>query len=178
MRPRFRLPVPIGPEQVIERLEDRLAQRDCPCTGAVAGNHQVVELSVPEADRTFWSPSLSLTVAKSEQGSGSVVHVLVGPNPNLWTLFAMTYMGLLTLLTFVGIFGLIQWWLGLDAWGLLLVPLLIGGIVAMYAVSCIGQRLAAEQTALLRRFVEDVVSVDAAGTPDRDTVECSALPLD
>lgn len=154
MRPRFRLLVPMSPDQVVERLARRLQQPDCPCRGAVASNHQVVELNVLERDRNFWSPSLGVTVSEHPEGSGSMIHGLVGPNPNLWTLFAMTYMGLLTLLMFVGIFGLIQWWLGLRAWGLYGVPVLIAGIGSMYVLSRIGQRLAAPQTAMLRRFLE------------------------
>ena len=158
LRPRFRRSVPIGPDQVIELLEQRLARPDCPCRGAIAGNHRVVELNVLKRDRNFWSPSLSVTVGRDEDGTGSVVHGLVGPNPNLWTLFAMAYMGLVTLLMFVGIFGLIQWSLDLSPWGLFVVPALLVALGLMFAVSRIGQRLAAPQTAILRQFLEDVLS--------------------
>lgn len=168
MRPRFRHSVPIGADQVIELLERHLAQPDCPCRGAVAGNHRVVELNVLQRDRNFWSPSLSVTVADVEDGQESVVHGLVGPNPNLWTLFAMTYMGLLTMLMFVGIFGLIQWWLDLYPWGLFIVPVLLGAVVLMFGVSRVGQHLAAPQTAMLRKFLEDVLSA-----PSVERVESS-----
>lgn len=168
LRPRFSQPVPVGPDQVIEILEQRLAQPDCPCRGAVAGNHRVVELNVLRRDRNFWSPSLSVTVGKGEDGAGSVVHGLVGPNPNLWTLFAMTYMGLLTLLMFVGIFGLIQWSLDLYPWGLFVVPVLLAALGLMFGVSRIGQRLAAPQTAMLRHFLEDVLSAPPVEGPNAD----------
>jgi hypothetical protein len=158
LRPRFRQSVPVGPDEVIELLEQHLAQPNCPCRGAVAGNHRVVELNVLQRDRDFWSPSLSVTVGDAEDGTGSVVHGLVGPNPNLWTLFAMTYMGLLTLLMFVGIFGLIQWSLDLYPWGLFIVPVLLAAVLMMFGVSRVGQRLAAPQTAMLRQFLEDVLS--------------------
>ena len=166
MRPRFRLPVSVGPDRVIERLERRLAHPDCPCAGAVAGNHQVVELNVLKRERHFWSTSLSVTVSAAEEGAGSVVHGLVGPNPNLWTLFAMTYMGLLTLLMFVGIFGLIQWSLDLNPWGLFVVPIFIAAMVMMFGLSRIGQRLAAPQTSMLREFLEDVLSAPDVGQAD------------
>lgn len=168
MRPRFRQSVPIGPDRVIELLEQHLAQPDCPCRGAVAGNHRVVELNVLHRDRNFWSPSLSVTIGGDEDGTGSVVHGLVGPNPNLWTLFAMTYMGLLTLLMFVGIFGLIQWWLDLYPWGLFIVPVLLVSIGLMFAMSRIGQRLAKPQTAMLRQFLEDVLSASPDERADFD----------
>ena len=170
MRPRFCLPVSLGPDRVIERLEQRLAHPNCPCTGAVAGNHKVVELNALKRERHFWSPSLSVTVSAAKEGTGSVVHGLVGPNANLWTLFAMTYMGLLTLLMFVGIFGLIQWSLDLDPWGLFVVPFLIVAMVMMFGVSRIGQRLAAPQTSMLREFLEDVLSAPEVEQADSDRV--------
>jgi len=176
MRPRFRLPVPMGPDQVIERLEQRLKQPNCPCQGAVAGNHQVVELNVLDRDRNFWSPSLSVTVAGTTDGSGSVVHGLVGPNPNLWTLFAMAYMGLLTLLMFVLIFGVVQWGLDLYPWGLFGVPLLIALMGLMHAVSRIGQRLAAPQTAMLRHFLEGTVDASPVERVVTDRDPCHARP--
>ena len=46
MRPRFRLPVPLRPEEVVERLVERLKQPDQPCQGLVSREHRVVELRV------------------------------------------------------------------------------------------------------------------------------------
>ena len=109
-----------------------------------------------------------MTVGRDEDGTGSVVHGLVGPNPNLWTLFAMTYMGLLTLLMFVGIFGLIQWSLDLYPWGLFVVPVLLVALGLMFGVSRIGQRLAAPQTAILRHFLEDVLSAPPVEAADAE----------
>ena len=175
MRPRFRLSVPMTPAEVVARLEEQLNRPDCPCDGAVAANHQVVELRVLERDRHFWSPALSVTVAEDGDGRGSVVHGLVGPGPNVWTLFAMTYMGLLTLLMFVGIFGLVQWSLGLHAWGLYGVPALILALVLMYGLSRIGQRLAAPQTFVLRDFLESAIGAPGiersvtGRNPDRES---------
>jgi hypothetical protein len=169
MRPRFCLPVRLSPDQVVEKVDRRLRQPDCPCRGAVAGNHQVIELNVHDRDRNFWSPSLSVTVAGTADG-GSVVHGLVGPNPDLWTLFTMAYMGLMTLLMFVGMLGVVQWGLGLRPWGLFGVPVLIAIMGLMHVSSRIGQRLAAPQTAMLRHFLEDSVSVSPVelAVTDRD----------
>jgi hypothetical protein len=154
MRPRFRLSVPIGAEQVVARLERELREPGCPCRGTVAEGHRVIELRPPESERHFWSPTLSVTVAEEPEGKGSLVHGLVGPNANLWTLFAMSYMGLLTLLVFVGTLGLVQWGLSMRPWGLYAVPLLLLALMAMYGLSLLGQRLAAPQTDALRAFLE------------------------
>jgi len=170
MRPRFCFHVPIGAAEVVRRIEARLAEPNRPCGGAVAANHQVIELRVLERDRHFWSPALSVTVAEDGSSGGSCVHGLVGPNPNLWTLFAMSYMGLALLFVFVGIFGWIQWWLGLDPWGLYVVPVLLLGLVGMYGLSRLGQRWAAPQTIVLRHFLEEVLELPPGErlTTDRD----------
>jgi hypothetical protein len=160
MRPRFRLPVSLGTAEVVERLEARLAAPGCPCRGTVAGGHRVIELKPLESERHFWSPTLSVTVAEDRESGGSLVHGLVGPNANLWTLFAMSYMGLFTLLVFVGTLGLVQWGLSLRPWGLYAVPLLLVALLLMYGLSLLGQRLAAPQTLALRRFLEETLEPD------------------
>lgn len=159
MRPRFRVPVAMSADEVVGRLERRLSEPDCPCHGSVAGNHRVVDLRVLGRDRHFWSPSLSLTVAEGEDGAGAMVHGVVGPNPNVWTLFAMGYMGLATLLAGIGIFGFVQWWLDLRPWGLYVAPVLVLGLALMYVSSRIGQGLAAPQTLMLRHFLEDALDL-------------------
>ena len=159
MRPRFRLAVAMAPDEVVARLGELLRRPDCPCAGVVADRHHVVELRVHQRERHFWSPTLGVTVAGDAAGRGSVVHGLVGPSPNVWTLFALTYLGLTTLLLGVGIFGLIQWWLGLEPWGLLGVPVLVAVWASMFAFSRAGQRLAAPQTRMLRSFLEEALEV-------------------
>jgi hypothetical protein len=158
MRPRFRLEVPEPPDAVVGRIDERLKLPDSSCSGMVAENHHVVELRVHERDRHFWSPALSVTVT-DDADSGSVIHGLIGPDPNVWTLFAMLYMGILTFLAGVGIFGLIQWWLDLTPWGLYLVPVLLVALVAMYGISRIGQKLATPQTIVLRAFLEEALDL-------------------
>lgn len=159
MRPRFRLEVPQPPDGVVGRIDERLKRPGCPCRGLVADKHHVVELKVLEQDRHFWSPALSVTVTPDDSGTGSVIHGLVGPNPNVWTLFAMLYMGILTFLIGTGIFGLIQWSLDLPPWGLYVVPVLLLAMLLMYGASRGGQKLAAPQTVMLRGFLEEALEL-------------------
>jgi len=159
IRPRFRIEVSLTPDEIVERVSERLRRPDCPCAGAVADRHHVVELRVHERDRHFWSPTLGLTVVAAAGRSGSVVHGLIGPSPSVWTLFALSYLAMSVLLLGVGIFGLIQGWLGLEPWGLLGVPVLAVVWASMVAVSRTGQRLAEPQTALLRQFLEEALAV-------------------
>jgi hypothetical protein len=159
VRPRFRLQLALSADEAVRRIEQRLGRPECPFVGTVAAGHRIVELRLPERDRHTWSPVLSVTLLEAESGRGSVAHGLVGPGPGVWTMFAMTYMGLLTAIGFVGIFGLVQWSLDLRPWGLYVVPGLVLAAAAMYGVARVGQRLAAPQTVLLRRFLEETLDV-------------------
>ncbi len=158
LRPRFQVSLPLAPAAVLDRLASRFGEPDCPCSVMASEAHQLVELRVNEEERHLWSPTLSVTVIADESGSGCVVHGLVGPNPNVWTLFAMLYMGLLTMTLFAGILGLVQWTLGLPVWGLGVTAGLVVALGVSYGLSQAGQRLAAPQTAMLRQVLEDALA--------------------
>ena len=162
VRPRFRLAVPREPAEVIDRIVARVRQQDRPCRAMVSGEHRLIELRVNESESHFWSPALSVSVNKNEDGGRSIVNGLVGPNPNLWTLFAMLYMGLWTGVMFSGVFGLVQWSLSNRPWGLWILAALAVALLLLYAASQIGQRFAAPQTAMLRRVLEEALEIPAA----------------
>jgi hypothetical protein len=140
----------------------RVERPDRPCRVLVSGTHGVVELCVNDDERRAWSPVLAVTVSQPEAGQGSEVHGLVGPNPNLWTLFAMLYMGLWTGVMFAGVFGLVQWSLDQSPWGLWVTAGLVAALAALYAASRAGQHLGAGQTAALRRVLEDALELPVA----------------
>ncbi len=160
IRPRFRLELPLPPAAVIERIRGRLAEPDCPCRSIGSEAHRLVELRVHEHERHFWSPMLSVKVSDDEAGEGSVIDGLVGPNPSVWTLFAMVYMGLWTMVMFAGILGVVQWMLGESVWGLWVTVGLLGALGCAYAMSQVGQRLAAPQTAMLRGVLTEALELD------------------
>lgn len=159
IRPRFNFTVPLTPDEVVARLDAQLKRPESPCRGRVAHRHHTVDLCICDHHQHFWSPTLNLTVTDADDGTGSVVHGLVGPNPNVWTLFAMLYMGAVTLLVGATLFGLIQWWLDLAPWGMYLAPVLVLGLIVMYLVSRVGQALAAPQTATLSEFLDGTLGI-------------------
>ena len=157
IRPRFRIALPLSTSAVLEGLASLLSVADCPCRVMSSEAYQLLELRVHEDARHLWSPMLSVTVSEDESGDGSIVDGMVGPNPNIWTLFAMLYMGLLTMLVFAGILGAVQWTLGEPLWGLWITAGLLVALAGAYGLSQVGQRLAAPQTALLRSVLEDAL---------------------
>jgi len=162
VRPRFRVRVPFRGDEAVACIVARVERPDRPCRVMVSGRHGVVELRVNDGEQRSWSPVLAVTVSDADDGQGSVVHGLVGPNPNLWTLFAMLYMGLWTGIMFAGVFGLVQWSLGESPWGLWVTGGLVAALAALYAASRFGQHLGAGQTAALRRVLEEALDLPVA----------------
>ncbi len=162
VRPRFHVPVPFSPGVALERILGRLERPDCPCRVMKSEAHRMIELRVLKHERHFWSPALNVTVQKDDAGDGSVVEGLVGPNPNVWTLFAMLYMGLVTFTMFAAIFGMVQWSLDEWPWGLWVTAGLVLALALLYGLSQVGQRLAAPQTAMLRHVLEDALELPEA----------------
>ena len=159
LRPRFALRVPWDADAVVRRFQERLAHPDCPCRGMVADLQRVIDLRVRAADRHLWSPALGLQIEPAEDGEGSMVHGLIGPEPGVWTGIAFAYVGMATGLLFLLTLGSVQWSLGHDAWAFWLALVLVVGVASVWLVARAGQRLAAPQTAQLRHFLEEVLDL-------------------
>ncbi|MCP3982152.1 MAG: hypothetical protein GY716_22830 [bacterium] len=156
VRPRFRTAHSDAPEALLARIVDHVKQPACPCEYMASNPHRLVELRVPEAERHLWSPVLAVTISDGTEGE-SVVDGLLGPSPSVWTFFAMLYTGLSTFILFALIFGTVQWSLNSRPWGLWVAVGLCVSLAAAYGSSLFGQRLAAPQTATLRRILDDAL---------------------
>lgn len=145
--------VPGTVEEQIAILESAVARPDSRCVSRVLGNH--LDITIVEADRHRWSPCVQLEFSQAD--GETIVDGLVGPHPNVWTLFAFVNITIVSAAGFGLMLGLAQLTLGQSPWGLWTVA---GGAVllgAMYMASQVGRRFAAEQTRLLVRFVEDAL---------------------
>ena len=149
LRPRFKLDLAGTVDDEIARVETAVADPASRCVSRTLGNH--VDITVVPEDRHFWSPCVHLDFRDS--GDGVAVHGLIGPHPNVWTMFAFAYITIASATAFAVMLGLTQLWLDEHAWGLWIVPAGAVLCIAMYAFSQIGQRLAAEQTKLLSELV-------------------------
>lgn len=153
-RPRFELGLDDRPDEVMQRLRDRL--RDCPhCTGASVGNH--AELFVPESEQHLWSPWLSVT-AEDRDGGGSNVRGRFGPHPTVWTLYMFLSFALGFALLVFASWGYAQWAMDMTPRALYAVPVIVVLAVLLFGISLVGQRLGAEQMRELRATLEGLVA--------------------
>jgi hypothetical protein len=183
-RPRFVLDLPMSAADAMDRIEAHLARQAATCGGMIARNHGHVDLRMPQADRRFFSPHLSMEITDLTDRQACRVNALIGPNPSVWTFFAFAMLGLLTALAFALTFGLVQVMLEESPWALWLsggVVLLIG---ATYGLSRFGQHLAAPQTVVLRHFLEGALGLDDAERartevdPYHEDIEVDVTPVE
>lgn len=167
LRPRFELPVSMNAVAAFDLLRRRLEEPGCPCRGLLADQHRHVDLRVPHEERHAWSPALSMEIREGAAG-GAVIHGLVGPNPAIWTMVAFAYLAFATAAAFLLTFGGVQLLLDESPWALWLGGLALLLVAAVWIASRVGQRLAAPQTAMLRRFLEDAFELGAAEMAESD----------
>lgn len=159
-RPYLQLELPLPPEEVLSRFERALCVEGAPCAGHVGSRE--LSLVVREAERHLFSPTISLEIRPAERGAS--VRGTFGPHPTLWTAFVLIYSALLFGVLISGSLGLVQWSLGMPAWGLWLAAGLAGVELLACAVDLGGRRIGATQMARMRRFVCGTldVSVEAS----------------
>ncbi len=151
IRPRYNFTVPLDKESVLNKLRDAIGNPDAHIEGKFV--KPLVVISIPEEDRHFWSPELSLDIEKKEEGTE--IRCVLGPRPALWTMFTAFY----SFAVLIGVAGLVlgfsQLTLGMNAYGFWFVPLSIILIVSAYVIALTGQKLAYDQMLLLRSFIKN-----------------------
>lgn len=159
MRPVFEIDLEVSGDELLQRMRERLARKDCHAEGNVlrAG----AELSTCERNIHFWSPHLSLEI-RDREGGGKYVVGRFGPNPGLWMLFMTAYATIGLGGTLAAMFGISQWILNQPPWAFAGVPLAVFLAGFTYGAVFIGQGLGAEEMYMLRSFVDHCID----GPPD------------
>lgn len=158
IRPRFKVETHLTPQEVINKIKAALQADDAVCEGnATIG---FATLIIPEKDRHYWSPQLTVTVEATEGGIGSIVRGMYAPAPAVWTMFVFFYVGIglaIIALTMVGLSyysldqpSTILWW----------VPVLAAVFLTLYLVSFFGQKLGRQQMGTLHGFVEGCLGME------------------
>jgi len=161
MRPRITVEVKCSADQVMTALRSRVEQSDRRIEGKFSQRHGV--LTVPEAERQFWSTQLGITVEEArlgDDGSGPPTRVLgvFSPHPEIWTAFVFAIGTLSVIGVFATMYGVVQLMMGHVPWALLapLLAALLGGLV--YTSTLVGQGLAAGEMYLLRTHLDECLA--------------------
>lgn len=156
LRPRFRTHTALSLAELTERLRAELEQENVPFDGKVLKEFAV--LRIVARDQHYWSPELSLQLEQQEQGT--LIRGLFGPRPAVWTMFAGFYTFTIFLSLIALLYGLSQWSLDMEPYGLWMLPVPLALLVSAYATALVGQRLGHEQMQALRDFVDQALSTE------------------
>ncbi len=153
IRPRFKHLSNYSSKEIQHIIETHLDESNATCTGSISPGF--ITLKIPQEDRHYWSPQLTLSI--EEQQEGSIIRGLYGPNPKVWSMFMFSYTAIGSIAFFIAIIGFSNYSLGVDAKILWFLPLLIGLALGLYIVAQIGQKTGAQQMFTLHHFYEDVL---------------------
>lgn len=180
LRPSWSVDLPAPSRAVIERLAARLAASPMQLRRArVPGGggrdpgpreRDYFVLTVPDAQRRFWSPWLTIDVAPA--GDGTAVHARFSPHPSVWTGFAFGYLVLGTVLAValvIAASGTLVPGSG-QGWALWLAAGVAAAMVAMWGAAQVGHRLSRAQMDELRAELETALAAVS------DPVAATAAP--
>lgn len=152
VRPKFTIYSPKSVEEIIRETREYLSAPDAEIKGLAMQDH--ITLRILSKDRHFWSPQVSV-ILFSEKDETKLMGTY-GPMPNVWVIFAFSYLALFTLLIFISIVGFSQMSLGIESNILWSLPFLGGGIILLYIISQFGQKLGAAQMFTLHHHLEKI----------------------
>ena len=156
-RPRFKFVLDLDSSQISERLSQYTKENEG-ISLTKSYNHFI--LSHGRELRHYWSPFLDISVEQEVEKGPSLVRCLIGPAPNICTMFMFIY-GFFGFIGFVGLtLSMSQWTLKKELWGLWLPPVALGGILIMYLVSAQGRKLAKDDMMDLKLHVDKVFQCD------------------
>jgi hypothetical protein len=154
IRPRFKFETNYSCDEIMERIEQKLAGEDYPFYATISKHH--IFLKIAREELHYWSPQLDLSCEEKE-GGGTLIRGLYGPSPHVWTFFMFSYLAIGTIATFIALIGLSRLSLDMPAGILWVLPGLGGLALLLYISSQMGQKIGAEQTFMLHHFLEEVL---------------------
>jgi hypothetical protein len=156
-RPRFELVTSLSPEELMRRVRAFLS--GSPTMRGVALVDRI-ELSMANEELRFWSPQLVVDVSRDE--TGTHLSARFGPDPYIWGMYFLSYVGLGVLTLLALAFGAAQLILHTTPTGLYAAP--IGAALAglVYGASFVGQGLGSDQMFLLRSTLVELASAEDA----------------
>lgn len=154
VRPRFSHTVGLDLESTQQRIARHIQPDEHRCE--VKNFPGYLCLRIPEDERHFWSPRLTLSLEATDDGK-TRIEGIYGPNANVWSLFLYGYLITGTLATFAGCIGLVEVMIDHTPWGLWVLGLMIAAAAALYITAQFGQKLGARQTYQLHMAYESAI---------------------
>jgi len=155
LRPRFEIESTKTMEEIILLVKEKLKHNNHNLHGQAMHDH--ITIRVNKSHRHYWSPQLGILMQREHGDNETKITGIYGPMPNVWTLFAVGYLAIGVLITFISIIGFSQRALGHESKILWVLPVLAAIAMFMYLSSQMGQKLGAAQTYAIHYFFEEAL---------------------
>ncbi len=155
IRPRFETTTTKTIEEIIDIVKSKLRHNTKHLHGEAFQDH--ITIKVNKDHRHYWSPQLAILLYREPEDKVTTIKGIYGPMPNVWTLFALSYLAIGVLTIFISIIGLSRMALGHTCSILWVVPVLLSVAAALYIISQMGQKLGASQTYAIHYFFQDAL---------------------
>ncbi|MEL7473925.1 MAG: hypothetical protein AAGK04_11465 [Planctomycetota bacterium] len=163
--PTFSVSIDDAPSAAADRLSAWIDSGHCPYAASRAGTH--FQLAIPRPDRHRWSPWLTLDVreplgATSDADStgevGAEAFGRFNPSPAIWTGYMLTSLALVTIAFGAAMWGVAELLVRSPPRALLVIPVCLVVLVAMWLFSAAGQRLARDEMAAMQSNITRVLA--------------------
>ena len=156
LKPRFKMKFDESSEHILTKFKDNLKNKDCKYCSKQSGNH--IFLDVPKAEEHFWSPQLQIEVIEDKEENKTIVKGILGPKPQVWTLFMFFHFILALAFIVFFIMFYVKWSMEKDyqfyKYMLIALPLVW---IVMYFIGQFGKKIAYKQMVELDDFLKDTL---------------------
>lgn len=123
-------------------------------------DHHIV-LDIVGAEVHYWSPQLNFRIEEApDDSTQAIVSGLIGPRPNVWTMFMFVYFSVGIIGFFISSYGISKWMLGYYTPWIWAFPIAILFMLTAYRAGKYGETLGKDQIEVLKQFVRDAVYLE------------------
>ena len=154
-RPRFKVYTKATKEELITLIQKHLKISN-KIIGGYA-NREFAMVRLRQEKEKYWAPQLQIRWEEDEDHPNQIiVRGIIGPRPNIWTMFMFFYGLAGALVITLGTYALSEYIVKGESYWIWIVPFGIAIAVATYFAAKIGQKLAKEHLNVLHQFVDDI----------------------
>lgn len=156
IRPRFSFKVKKNPQELHERIQDLKQKHEGKVVINTSGDHII--LDIPGVERHFSTPQLWFRIEQESQDSKQfVVKGLVGPRPEVWTMFVFFYFSIGILGFAISSYAAATWLVGKFSHLIWAFPIAILIMLTAYLAGKEGEKLGHDQMERLKSFLREVL---------------------
>ncbi len=158
IRPRFRFTLDLKEEEALARIEkQKMAEEYL----MVRKEGDLIKLDIPKNDRHYWSPQMNIRLEKDEEDeTKTILRVLIGPRPAVWTMFTFIYFALGILGFSLAFWGFSKWMLGEFSHWVWAFPISLAFMLTAYLSGKYGEKLGHDQMEVLKDFLRAALPIE------------------